>query len=140
MTKVLFCHGAQDRLQAAAAWLLHTGEKQVIVYTPDGRMAERLDQLLWTTPPTGFLAHCHANSPLAPDTPILIAQNLENLHHDDNLLNLSDELPPEFSRFRNLVEIVNNNETVRLSARERVKFYRDRGYDIEYRDLQKEPL
>jgi len=145
MTKVLFCHGAQDRLQAAAAWLLQAGlddqpAPAIIVYAPDARVAERFDQLLWTTPATGFIAHCRADSPLATETPVLIASNLEHLPQDGQLLNLSDELPPGFSRFENLVEIISVDDAARLPARDRVKYYRDRGYDIQYRDLQKEPL
>jgi len=63
MTKVLFCHGAQDRLQAAAAWLILAGADRptlpnTTVYAPDSRIAERFDQFLWTNPATGFLPHC----------------------------------------------------------------------------------
>ena len=145
MTKVLFCHGAQERLQAAAAWLTQAGAAQppqpkTIVYVPNAGMADRLDQLLWTHPPTGFLAHCRSHSPLAEETPVLIADNLDQLSHDGNLLNLSDELPDGFNRFENLIEIVSIDDAVRLPARDRVKHYRERGYEIQYRDLQKEPL
>lgn len=145
MTKVLFCHGAQDRLQAAAAWLLQAGMGRqaapaIIVFAPDAKVAERFDHLLWTNPATSFIAHCRADSPLAAETPVLIASNLDQLPQDDHLLNLSDEMPPGFSRFENLVEIISLDDAVRLPARDRVKFYRDRGYDIQYRDLQKEPL
>ena len=145
MTKVLFCHGAADRLQAAAAWLWQAAADRsaapvTIVYAPDARQAERFDQLLWTTPATGFLPHCRVDSPLAGETPLLIARDLEQVAQHDRLINLSDELPPGFSRFEHLVEIISQEDSIRLPARERVKFYRDRGYDIQYRDLQKEPL
>ena len=56
------------------------------------------------------------------------------------LLNLSNDLPPGFSRFEDLVEVVSEDDAVRLPARERVKFYRDRGYEIQFRDLAKDPL
>ncbi len=145
MTKVLFCHGAQDRLQAAAAWLIHAGGSQqttpkTVIYAPNARIADRFDQMLWTHPATGFLPHCHTSSPLAAETPVLIANNLDQLPHDHNLLNLSDEMPQGFSRFENLIEIISVDDVVRSSARDRVKHYRDRGYEIQYRDLQKEPL
>jgi len=149
MTKVLFCHGAQDRVQGAAAWLAlnaapgrsrsATGAT-VVVYAPDRELAERLDRLLWTHPATGFLPHCRADSRLAGETPVLIAASLDETPQHQCLLNLSNELPPTFSRFEDLVEIVSVDDAVRLPARDRVKFYRDRGYDIRFRDLQKEPL
>jgi DNA polymerase-3 subunit chi len=70
---------------------------------------------------------------------VLIATSLDVKPHEDNLLNLSNELPPGFSRFENLVEIISVDDAVRLPARDRVKFYRDRGYDLHFRDLNKEP-
>lgn len=145
MTKVLFCHGAQERLQAAAAWLaLHAAPGQslqaTLVYAPDQELAERFDRMLWTHPATGFLPHCRIDSPLAGETPVLIATRIDNTPQHQRLLNLSNELPPAFSRFENLVEIISVNDAVRLPARDRVKYYRDRGYDIQFRDLQKEPL
>ncbi|MCX7173462.1 MAG: DNA polymerase III subunit chi [Proteobacteria bacterium] len=148
MTKVLFCHGAPDRLQAAAAWLMQYGRQQdlsgatkaTLVYAPEAEMSERFDRLLWTQSATGFLPHCRADSPLAAETPVLITGNLDGVPYHEKLLNLSNELPPGFSRFENLVEVVSEDDAVRLPARERVKFYRDRGYEIQFRDLGKEPL
>lgn len=144
MTKVLFCHATADRMQAAAAWLAATiaqaQPQRTVVYVPDAELAERFDRFLWTHPATGFLPHCRIDSPLAEETPVLLAANLDTPGQEDVLLNLSNELPPGFSRFENLIEIVSNEDTVRLPARDRVKFYRDRGYDIRFQDLIKEPL
>ncbi len=148
MTKILFCHDAADRLQAAAAWLWQTaaqggGVPRAVIYAPDSSFAERFDQLLWASPPTGFLPHCRANSPLAAETPIIIAgtdNELDQISQDGVLLNLSNELPPGFGRFAKLVEIISKDDNVRLPGRERARFYRDRGYETQYRDLQKDPL
>jgi len=148
MTKVLFCHGAPDRLQAAAVWLMLYSQHPdpsgtaapTLVYAPEAEMAERIDRLLWTQPATGFLPHCRADSPLAGETPVLITGNLDGIPHHDRLLNLSNDLPPGFGRFENLVEVISEDDAVRLPARARVKFYRDRGYEIQFRDLNREPL
>ena len=148
MTKVLFCHGAPDRLHAAAAWLMQFSLQRkpagagaaALVYAPEKEIAERFDRLLWTQSATGFLPHCRADSPLAAETPILITGTLDAMPQQEQLLNLSNELPPGFSRFENLVEVISDEDAVRLPARERVKFYRDRGYEIQFRDLHKEPL
>jgi DNA polymerase-3 subunit chi len=140
VTEIFFYHGARDRLQAAAAWLLKTAEqrKPVLIYAPDDEMADRLDRLLWLQPPTGFLPHCRAESPLVGETPIVIARNfdaLPTLPQDERLLNLADEVPPGFARFQTLVEIVSGEDAVRLPARERFRFYRERGYSIQSEDL-----
>lgn len=132
MTKVLFYHGAGDRLQAVAAWLsnAYRERRQVLVYAPDPAIAERLDRLLWTQQSTLFLPHARADDPLAAETPVLIASNLATLPQEECLLNLSDEVPPGFSRFSELVEIVSDAGDDRLPARDRFKFYRERGYDL----------
>ncbi|HUW39347.1 MAG TPA: DNA polymerase III subunit chi [Rhodocyclaceae bacterium] len=141
MTKIFFYHGARDRLQAAAAWLAqaYARRQAVLVYAPDAAVADRLDRLLWTTPATAFLPHCRADAPLAGETPLLIAASLDTLPQEERLLNLSDEVPPGFSRFSEVVEIVSDNGEDRLPARTRFKFYRDRGYDLESEKFAQEP-
>lgn len=141
MTKVSFLHGAADRIQAAAQWLQQAwGRREaaqfsVLVYVPDDEQANRLDRVLWTQPQLSFLPHCRIDSPLAAETPILLTNNLDAPPEAQCLLNLSNELPPTFSRFEQLVEIVSTDDADRLPARERFKFYRERGYAIDSRDI-----
>ncbi|RLJ63626.1 DNA polymerase III subunit chi [Sulfurisoma sediminicola] len=137
MTKVLFLHGASDRLAAAARWLTEATvtRRTVLVYAPREETAERLDRLLWTQAATSFVAHARADSPLAVESPIVITCDIGALPHDQVLLNLGDEVPPNFARFEELVEVVSGDDEVRLSARERFKFYRERGYAPESRDI-----
>lgn len=137
MTHIQFLHDAPDRVAAAAEWLRDAWQNRrpVLVYVPERQTAEQLDRLLWSQPATGFLPHCGAESSLAAETPIVLASDLDNLPHDGCLLNLADELPPGFSRFEELVEIVSTADAVRLPARERFKFYRERGYAIEARSI-----
>lgn len=140
MTKIFFYHGMNDRLPyalrlIAGAW---AQKKAITIYAPERGMAQQLDQLLWTQQATGFIPHCLGDSPLAAETPILIARSEEELERstqDQRLLNLSDELPPGFARFESLVEVVSQEEAVRNSGRERVKFYRERGYEVQFKDI-----
>jgi len=140
VTAIEFFHGAADRVQYAAAWLRQAWERRqpVLVYVPDAATAAQLDRMLWTQPALSFVPHCAADSPLAAETPILLADTLQDPPREDCLLNLSDELPAGFSRFARLVEIVSTDDAVRLPARERFRFYRDRGYAIESRDVSGE--
>lgn len=137
MTRILFFHGAADRVQFAAAWLekLCLSGQQATVFAPRPEIAERLDRLLWQQPATGFLPHCRADSPLAEETPILIAERLESLSRHQRLLNLGDEVPAEFARFEELVEIVSTDESDKGPARERYRFYRERGYALDNQDV-----
>jgi DNA polymerase-3 subunit chi len=137
MTHVSFLHGAADRIQSAAQWLqLAWARRQtVLVYVPDSEVANRLDRLLWTQPQLAFVPHCRADNALACETPILLTDQLDEPPHDGCLMNLSNELPPTFSRFQELVEIVSTDDSDRLPARDRFKFYRERGYPLDSRDI-----
>ncbi|MCM2308277.1 MAG: DNA polymerase III subunit chi [Sulfuritalea sp.] len=137
MTRITFLHGARDRLQAVAAWLERaSGEgRRVLVYVPAGDRRDHLDRLLWTQPATGFTPHCRAENDLAAETPIVFASELDHPLHDECLLNLSDEVPSGFSRFEELIEIVSIEDADRLPGRERFRFYRERGYPLDNRDI-----
>ncbi len=137
MTQVFFYHGASDRLAAACALLggAYAKKKAMLVFMPDRAQADQLDRLLWTQTALGFVPHCRADSPLAAETPILIADSLATLPQDERLMNLSDEIPPGFSRFQSVIEVVGDSDEQREKGRERVRFYRDRGYDVRFFDL-----
>jgi len=138
VTSIDFHHGASDKIQAACRLIgdLHAGGRKVLVYAPDGSVAAQVDRQLWVQPATGFVPHCRIDDALAAETPVVIGSSLEDAAHHDVLVNLDGDLPPAFSRFELLVEIVGTDETDRGPARERFKFYRDRGYAISTHDLK----
>jgi len=137
LTQIFFYHNAPDRIAAAAALLGKACRqgKAVLVYAPEVELAGALDRHLWTTPPTGFVPHVRGNSPLAEETPIVITDDPAGAAQDERLLNLSSEVPPGFARFASVIEVVGPDDEERRAARERVKFYKDRGYAIQYFDL-----
>ncbi len=135
MTRIDFYTHATNRLQTACR-LSAKAVKQglrVMILTPDAETSRQLDEMLWRYPPTGFIPHCHASDPVAEVTPVIIAEAGEALPHDEVLLNLKNDSPPFFSRFQRLVEIVDKGEE--QEARERYRFYRDRGYEIHHHKL-----
>lgn len=137
MTEVFFYHGASDKIAAACALLsgAYAKKKPVLVYALEKEVAGSVDRMLWTQAALSFVPHCRADSPLATETPILITDTLETILQDERLMNLSREIPPGFSRFQSLIEVVGQDEDDRLAARDRVKFYKDRGYEVRYFDL-----
>ena len=137
MTQVFFYHGAADKIAAACALLsgAYAKKKPVLVYALENAVANSVDRMLWTHAALSFVPHCRADSPLAAETPILITDTLETILHDERLMNLSREIPPGFSRFESLIEVVGQEESDRAAARDRVKFYKDRGYEVRYFDL-----
>ena len=139
MTQIDFYTHVEDKLKTACALAAKAFAHglRLTVHCPDPETAQRLDRLLWTTPATGFLPHCGPDDPLAAETPVIIDCGGDNLLHDQVLLNLRPEWPPFFSRFQRLIEIVSLEDADRAGARERFRFYRDRGYEIRTHDLSK---
>ena len=137
MTQIFFYHGASDRSAAAAGLIARAcaQKKPLLVFAPDPAIAGALDRALWVSNPLGFVPHVRADSPLAAETLVIIADSLEQLPQDERLLNLSGDVPPGFSRFNSLIEVVSEEPEVRQPARERFKFYKDRGYEIQTLDL-----
>lgn len=141
MTRIFFYHNAPDRIAATARLIGKTArqKKAVLVYAPEEALAEALDRQLWVSPPTGFTPHVRSDSPLAAETPVLIADTLDTPPQNERLFNLSSEIPPGFSRFTSVIEIVGQPDEERESGRKRARFYKDRGYEITYIDLSETP-
>lgn len=137
MTQVFFYHGASDRIAAACALIGGAWAKRrpLLVYAPEKSVADSVDRTLWTANQLSFIPHCRADSPLAAETPILIADRLDTPVQQERLMNLSRELPPGYQRFASLVEVVGQDEDDRLAARERVQQYKQAGCDVRYFDL-----
>lgn len=152
MAHILFCHGASHRWQTALRWLELEWQRyarilaqpnkgpHIIVLTQDEPQARAFDQLLWTQPATGFLPHCRPqlDAPWVQETPIHILTPLDRAPAADILLNLSDDMPGNIEQYPQLIEIISEDDAVRLPARHRVLHYRAAGHDLAYRDLQKE--
>ena len=137
MTQVFFYHGAADRLAAACALIggAWAKRKPLLIYAPDAALADHLDRLLWTQAQTSFIPHCRADAPHAAETPILIASRLDHPPQQERLMNLASAMPPDYTRFHSLIEVVGQDEADRQAARERVRRYREQGCDVQYFDL-----
>lgn len=140
MTSIDFYFNAEDKLQVACrlAGKALAQKKRLLIYAPEPETAQRLDRMLWTWPPTGFVPHCQVHDPEAAQTPVLIATDSEAPQACEVLLNLSPETPPHFERFERLLEIVARDDEERKAARARYRWYRDRGYPIGDHDLARE--
>jgi DNA polymerase-3 subunit chi len=136
VTRIDFYRYAEDKHHYACRLVAKASRStRVVVYSPDAAVLERFDKLLWTYQQVGFVPHCYAHSPLAAETPVVLASNGEGLQHHEVLLNLSDEWPPFFATFTRLLEIVGTDETDKELGRARYVFYKKRGYDIQVNDI-----
>ena len=140
MTRIDFYRYAADKPGFACRLATKAYDKasRLVVYASDRQRLARFDQMLWTREATGFVPHCFVDSPLAADTPIILASSGDALPHHDVLLNLDDEWPPFFATFDRLLEIVGQDEEDKERARGRYVFYKKRGYDIQVHDVEAE--
>lgn len=107
--------------------------KPITFYIPDAKRADTFDKALWVNDPQSFVPHCRADSDVADRTLILITDDLDAVQQDELVVNLADDVPPGFARFHRLFEIVSQHPADKAAARERMAFYKDRGYPITYR-------
>jgi DNA polymerase-3 subunit chi len=137
VTSIDFYFNAQDRFQVACrlAGKAVKQNQRLLIYAPQPEAASRIDKLLWSWPAVGFVPHCPAHSPLAAETPVLIASSDDTPEGCEVLLNLGAECPPHFERFPRLLEIVSSTDEEKDSGRARYRFYRERGYKIASHDL-----
>ena len=137
MTEIKFFFNVDNKLNFACrmARRAYDDGRKLIVYAPSLKLADEFDRLLWTFSQLSFVPHVKASHPLAAETPIMIASDDSGLTHHDSLLNIGDDPPPFFSRFDALREVVSSDADDRASARERVKFYKSRGFEVLTHDM-----
>ena len=105
---------------------------RVYVLVNDGQQAAELDQLMWTFSQGSFTPHeTFSGSIENEQTPILIGTGEAPDSWHDILITLTEDVPPFFSRFERVIEIVGNDESQKKNARDRFRFYRDRGYALQ---------
>lgn len=114
------------------AWRL---KHSVYLHAASAAGAQQLDRLMWTWSDRSFLPHVLDAPDLDPDlaaaTPVRIGAGAAPGFEAEILVNLDLEVPTFFSRFDRVAEIVAGGAEERALARDRFRFYRDRGYPIE---------
>lgn len=106
--------------------------KRLYLRTPDPGLIDELDGALWSFRQGGFIAHeRHSGQPIeAPQPPVLIGAVEPPDSHRDILINLGDDVPPWFSSFDRVLEVVADDEALKARSRDRFRFYRERGYEL----------
>lgn len=138
MTRVDFYTHAPDKLELAR---ILTGKAyrqglRVMIYSPDSRVVADIDKRLWTTPANSFVPHCDCMAAHASATPVVLGEAADHLPHDNVLINLHDTTPTFFSRFERVIEIVSQDAADQDAARQRWRFYKQRGYEMYSHDMR----
>jgi len=134
MTRIIFYSNLADKQTTLATLLQQALEKrhQVTILAENEKTASSTSDALWKSSAIGFIPNVLSSHALAPETPIVIDWQEKTLFQDDILINLTQQQLVSFSRFRELIELVSNDEDDKAAARQRYKFYRDRGYEIKH--------
>ncbi len=104
-----------------------------VVVVGESAVLDAIDLALWQLSPVDFIAHCtsDADAAMLTRSPVVLAgQGVARLPHRQVLLNLGADVPNGFEGFERLIDIVSDDETDRQSARNRWRYYADRGYAI----------
>jgi DNA polymerase-3 subunit chi len=110
---------------------------KLIVLHQDQAQLTEFDQLLWTFSSTDFLPHASVQHPLAQYTPVLLSlqarQETEPDYLDHKiLLNLSERIPDDFTRFERLIEIVPQQQEALQNGRQRYRHYQQQGHQLHH--------
>jgi len=106
---------------------------RIFINALDEHQARELDELLWSYRPASFLPH-GLHGAEHSDT-VAIGWGQEPGAHNDLLINLQLEIPPFFSRFARVAEVVTQDEDSLAALRASWTFYKERGYELAKYDL-----
>jgi len=116
------------RLTEKAYRLGHT----VYLHTDSPAQSRAIDDLLWTFRAGSFVPHAIGGNELEgrESPPVLLGHDSEPGRSRDVLINLSPELPAKVERFERVVELIDQDESVRQAGRRRYRFYQENDYPL----------
>lgn len=109
---------------------------KVYIHTASEQEAQQLDELLWTFRDGSFLPHAIHSAVTGDPPPILLGHDHEPANHTDVLINLGDDIPRFFGRFERVAELVDQRTELLAQSRERFRYYRERGYELNTHPLK----
>lgn len=113
---------------------------RVYVYCNHKRDAELLDELLWTFRDDSFIPHNLQGEGPEPPPPVQIGYDTEPRGFNDILLNMADQIPPFYSRFKRVMELVSNVEDQKEQSRAHYKEYRAKGCELHTHNIESSTL
>ncbi|MBD3670836.1 MAG: DNA polymerase III subunit chi [Gammaproteobacteria bacterium] len=125
--------GSRERYACRVTEKAYQMGHRVFIHSESIQQAQALDEMLWSFRAGSFIPHgLHQQE---PDAPVTIGHDIDPLESTDILINLAPEAPPFFSRFQRVAEIVNEAPETKKHARDRFRFYRDRGYELQHHQI-----
>ena len=163
MTRIDFYILADSAQRSRALFVCRLAEKAyrmkhpIYIHTESEQQSALMDDLLWTFSQGSFLPHALAHQitaasamhrddlALAPpctadNIPAIVIGHSNELlpliqPHITVLINMASDVPLFFSHFERVAEIIDQSPTQKQIGRERYRFYRDRGYDLQSHNI-----
>lgn len=101
----------------------------VHIHAESATSTRQLDELLWTFRDGSFVPH-EVEPDESDSCPVSIGHSDVPSSANEVLINLAATVPPFFSRFERVAEILGSDPVSRDEGRQRYRFYRDRGYAL----------
>lgn len=115
--------------------------RRVFIHTDSEHLAQAVDTALWDFRGDSFIPHCQVKGtseepvPHSVQEPVAIGYNAEPDLERSVLINLGQTVPPFFSRFERTLEVVGGAPDGKEDARERYRYYQQRGYPLHHHKL-----
>ena len=101
----------------------------IFIATDNENETKRIDAELWSFKTNRFIPHGFVGTREGKIIGIGCDQDPDE--HSGVLINLQKTIPPFFSRFERLIEIVESNDEDLARGRANWTFYKDRGYPLD---------
>ncbi|MGB7404225.1 MAG: DNA polymerase III subunit chi [Pacificimonas sp.] len=88
----------------------HQAGQRVLVHAVDDRLAEEVDERLWTYDQASFLPHGRAGDEHDTEQPILLSNNFARPNKAAVLMSMSGQLPPDDAGFDRVLYLFDGND------------------------------
>ncbi len=110
-------------------------DHKVVVRLGAGADVADFDELLWRFSDRSFVPHEVVAIGAVGAAPVLLTSDQDPSGPADVLVNLADDVPPWFTRYARVAELVGAGDASRQAGRERFKVYREQGLEPETHNL-----
>ena len=116
---------------------LYTEYERVLVVAENRLQLEQMDELLWHNSAKQFITYSLDTECYGKTVSVLLTdQQPERLRYN-SLLNINGKMCVNPGQFKSIIEVVDVDEKNKQQARERYKTYRQLGFTINHREIEK---
>jgi len=131
MTEVAFYTNVLDETRLIGKLLCKANNvgRKLHISVRNEQHGEKVMKDLYGAEPTSFFG-ISSSSHNAHELTSAVISHTSDYGHNDVIINLTSEIPDNFSAFKRVIEIVGRDEENISAARDRYRWYKDRGYAI----------